>query len=132
MPSNKLKTCTECGTEYQGRRGKKYCSETCKATFNNRIARKKRKKQKGKNEVTGDIHKTLWANRKILKTLLEVERVEEITKEDLLKRNFDFNYITRFSIINNNKTHFFIYDYGYYFLERKYKDDPKVIKIFQP
>lgn len=119
MSSKYQKACAYCGVDFQGRRGKIYCSELCKSAFNNRIARKKRKKQKSREVVTKYMHQVLWKNRKILKGLFEEEEMKEIQKAELLSRGFVFNTITHYDLYEEGKNCFVVYDYGYYYLSKE-------------
>jgi len=81
-----MRCCLECGKEFRGRADKKYCSDECRASFNDRIYRERRK-------AIAHINKILLNNYVILKECLE-NGIKETNAFFLLKKGFDFTYFT--------------------------------------
>lgn len=86
LKKNCMKTCVECGKSFNGRADKKYCSDECRAAFNDRIYRERRR-------GVASINNILRRNYTVLKELED----SGILKTDihlLLGRGFDFNHFT--------------------------------------
>ena len=114
------KTCLNCGEIIIGRTDKKFCSDQCRNTFNNKIKREHEK-------LILDINKILRHNRKILKQF-NPEGKTTIKREYLGKMNFDFRYHTHTFKTKNENIYKFCYEYGYLEL-----DDEKVLIVnWQP
>ena len=97
--------CLNCDDSYVGRSDKKFCSDQCRNTFNNKVKRENEK-------LILEINKTLRRNRKILKQF-NPEGKTTIRREYLDKLGFNFNFHTHTFITNNNNTYKFCYEYGY-------------------
>ncbi len=106
------KECIECGESVIGRIDKKYCSELCRNTFNN-------KAYHTNDNYVKDVNSMLRRNRKILKELTPEETLESrISKMKLLKKGFNFHYYTNISRNQKGADYFFCYEYGYSPLEK--------------
>lgn len=79
-------TCLECGKVFNGRSDKKYCSDECRAAFNDRIYRERRRD-------IALINGILRQNYAILHDLYD-NGIQEIEPQILLRRGFDFNHFT--------------------------------------
>jgi len=110
--------CLNCGDEFVGRSDKKFCSDQCRNTYNNKIKRKN-------EELILDINKTLRKNRKILKLLNPIGKTT-VRKEYMTKLGFNFKFHTHTFITKNNNQYKFCYEYGYYKI-----DDEKILIINQ-
>ena len=97
--------CLYCNEEFIGRSDKKFCSEQCRNTYNNKIKREH-------EALIIEINKTLRKNRKILKQF-NPEGKTTIRKEYLIQSGFDFRYHTHTFITKNNNNYKFCYEYGY-------------------
>lgn len=105
MPFIIEKRCMECGTSYIGRPDKKFCSDQCRSTFNNRLKR---------DEVNciRNINNTLRRNRRILKDLNPSGKVRVPT--GLLRdKGFDFRHFTGMRKNSNGRQYYYCYDHGY-------------------
>jgi len=101
------KKCLECDEKIIGRTDKKFCSDICRNSYNNKI-----------NSVTNNyvrvVNTMLKRNRKILEELVPATSTKT-TKEKLLQRGFNFHYFT--NIHKGRKgSYYFCYDYGYHAL----------------
>jgi len=81
-----MKTCPECGGSIIGRADKKFCSDECRAAFNDRIYRERRK------EISR-INRILIKNYSILKGCFERGDVL-VSPLDLIGQGFHFEYFT--------------------------------------
>ena len=103
------KTCMTCGRLIKGRSDKKFCDDYCRSTFNNRL----------NNEVNPcirSINNILRRNRKILEELIP-EETAKTTKECLVEKGFNFQYLTSTFTNKRGVMYYFCYEYGYLPLE---------------
>ena len=106
------KSCPECGKAILGRQDKKYCSDLCRHSYNNR--------QRSEQDVfIKAINNILRRNRCILADLIPADSAK-VSRNKLSDRGFNFNYITSFHLTKKGPTYFFCYDYGYRPLENGY------------
>jgi hypothetical protein len=99
------KICPECGMEYFGRRDKKYCSDQCRNTFNNR-------KTSQSTNLIRNINRMLRKNRNILADLNPTGKIKT-TRTKLLNEGFNFGYYTNTYVTKTGKIYHFCYDQGY-------------------
>lgn len=105
------KNCLECNEKIIGREDKKFCSDGCRNSYNNKM-------NKDSNNYMRNINNKLRKNYRILKSL-NPEGKTNVTKTKLLSKGFEFDYMT--SILNTKpKTYFFLYDQGYLPLENDF------------
>jgi hypothetical protein len=99
-------SCQQCQTPIKGRSDKKFCSTTCKNTFNNaqKIATL---------EITAEIDGYLHQNRTILSQLMGASKKEIFDRLVLVRAGFHFDYMTNIYINKENKMYRFVYDYGW-------------------
>lgn len=97
--------CLECGDEFLGRVDKKFCSDQCRNTFNNRL-------NSDANNYVRNINHILRKNRKILEDLNLKEKTK-VHKSQLASKGFNFNYFTNIYKTKTEKEYFFCYDMGY-------------------
>lgn len=102
--------CHECETIIHGRSDKRFCSDYCRNTFHNR-------ENRGANQIRNQVHRKLRKNRRILQEVLcdKVRRI--IPRERLLYYGFYLGYITEITRARNEKNIFFVYEFGYRFME---------------
>lgn len=106
------KTCLECGEKIIGREDKKFCTDGCRNAYNNKI-------NKDSTNYMRNINNKLRKNYRILLEL-NVEGKSKTTKNKLLSKGFDFDYITNILNTNNGNTYYFVYDQGYRSLENDF------------
>lgn len=102
-------TCLFCNDHFKGRSDKKFCSDQCRATFNNQ-------NRADSEKVIQHVNKVLRKNRTILKTLNPVG-MSVIRKEFLEERGFNFKYFTSLFKTKEGNEYWFCYDMGYMYLE---------------
>lgn len=114
------RACEECGAPLLGRTDKKFCSDQCRSTFNNR-------RNLESNRYVRTVNNRLRKNRRILDELNPGGRIK--VSADLLKEmGFDFRYYTSVGSVREGEVCYFCYDQGYIPVYRNYyvlvaKDD---------
>jgi hypothetical protein len=106
------RVCPECGEVIKGRIDKKFCSDMCRNTYNN-------KQNSDGNNFVRNINNTLRKNRRILETHLQGDTTK-IAKQKLVDKGFNFSFHTSQSTTKNNHTYKFCYEFGYLPLENDY------------
>lgn len=103
-----VKTCLVCGRTIQGRSDKKFCTDYCRNTHNNRLNESDRSYMR-------QINKALAKNRRILASLLNTTNsaTTRTTRDNLLLRGFHFSFTTHSYTTKAGKTYCYCYDYGY-------------------
>lgn len=101
---NKM-VCLECGDILRGRIDKKFCNETCRNQFHNRL-------NVEEGRVMREINNGLRRNRKILFELMESGK-RTIQRSSLVSRGFDFELITAVREKRTGNPCFLCYDLGY-------------------
>lgn len=99
------RTCAECGDALMGRSDKKFCGDTCRNAYNNRMA----------GEVNNGMRRTIQTlkkNRRILEELYKADK-KKINKKALLDKGYDYNKLTHFYVNKKNRTYRFCFDYGF-------------------
>ncbi len=104
--------CLECGTKIIGRIDKKFCSDQCRNTYNNRMNR---------DETTfmTKVNRILRKNRKILKELNPNGKAK-VKRDKMKSAGFNFKYFTNVYKTKEGKVYYFCYEYGYLPLDNDY------------
>ena len=105
------RTCPECGEVIKGRIDKKFCSDMCRNSYNN-------KQNSDTTNYVRNINNMLRKNRRILEESLVGEKVT-LPKQKLTDKGFNFKYYTNQVVTKNNHAYFFCYEYGYLPLENE-------------
>ena len=108
-----MQNCLECGEKIMGRIDKKFCSDACRNAFNN-------KQNKDQTNLMRNINNKLRKNFKILSEQNFVENKAKITRNKLSVAGFDFEYFTNIKTYKNGAQYYFVYDFGYKFLEEDF------------
>lgn len=101
--------CQQCGDKFLGRSDKRFCSDQCRAGYNN-------SNRADSEKVIMDVNKVLRRNRTILRTLNPVG-MTIVRKEFLTERGFNFKYFTSLYKTKEGNEYWFCYDVGYMLLE---------------
>lgn len=101
--------CLECGDEIHGRSDKKFCSDGCRNSYNN-------KNNRDSTNLMRNINNKIRKNHRILSEINQDGKTKT-TRQKLLSAGFDFDYITQVIVYKNGYEYRFIYDQGYKFLE---------------
>jgi len=99
------KLCLECEDELFGRVDKKFCSDQCRNTFNNKL-------KSEENNLVRNVNSILRKNRRILAELVPEEKASA-KRDKLLEKGFSFNYYTNTYVTKDGRTYYYCYDYGY-------------------
>lgn len=104
--------CPECGETFQGRSDKKFCSDLCRNSHNNKL-------NSDSTNYIRNINNILRKNRRIMEELLP-EETAKVSYQKLMDKGFNFNYHTSASTTKTGKTYIFCYEYGYLPIEGNY------------
>jgi predicted nucleic acid-binding Zn ribbon protein len=104
--------CLQCLKPISGRTDKKFCTDGCRISYNNKI-------NSNKNSIVKNINSILIKNRRILQEFL-LEDNFKIPTIKLLQKDFNFHFYTDINQSENGDNHFFCYDYGYYTTKNDY------------
>ena len=103
--------CLECGDSFKGRIDKKYCSDYCRNTYNNKV------NKEAKNLIR-NTNNRLRKNYKVL-TELNNSGKTKASRSKLIGRNFDFNFFTSIYTTKTGNVYYYVYDQGYLELENE-------------
>jgi hypothetical protein len=106
MENNQIKVCPECNEPLKGRSDKKYCSDLCRNSYNN-------KQHSDLNKKLTTINSILKKNRQILERLIN-KGIDKAEREELLLEGFNFRYATTFDYNPDGSYRYFCYEYGYH------------------
>jgi hypothetical protein len=110
MPTQQEQTCIECGNDFKGRIDKKFCSDQCRTTFNNR-------QKSVEHKYIRDVNSILKKNRRIL-VELNPEGKSRVSKDKLKSKGFDFSYFTSTYTTKDGAQYFYCYEQGYLPIEK--------------
>jgi hypothetical protein len=106
------KTCLECGRKFTGRVDKKFCSDQCRVTYNNRL-------NSDENNYVRNVNNALRKNRRIL-TELNPTGKTRLSGAKLKERGFDFQYFTNFYKTKDGVVYYYCYEQGYLPIENDF------------
>ena len=106
------KQCLECGDAIRGRVDKKFCTDYCRNTYNNKV-------NKDSKNLIRNTNNRLRKNHKILLEL-NTSGKTKTTRTRLFDKGFDFNFFTSIYTTKTGNTYFYVYDQGYLALENDY------------
>lgn len=103
--------CLECGDKLSGRKDRKFCSDYCRNTYNNR-------QNEDATSYMRRINAILRKNRRILLALNPSGKctVDAIT---LAEEGFNFHYFTNIYQTQKGGVYYFCYDQGYMRMENE-------------
>ncbi|QYS92033.1 hypothetical protein JJC04_05300 [Flavobacterium covae] len=107
-----MKQCLECDEKFVGREDKKFCSDACRNTYNNRM-------NKDCTNLMRNINNKLRKNYRIL-TELNSESKTKTNRTKLISKGFDFEYFTSIYTTKTGNIYYFLYDQGYRALENDF------------
>lgn len=103
------KVCLECNDKIVGREDKKFCSDSCRNAYNNKM-------NKDQNNLMRNVNNKLRKNYRIL-CELNPEDKTKTTRTKLLSKGFDFEFFTSIYQTKTGNTYYFLYDQGYMAIE---------------
>ena len=106
------KLCLECGEQIQGRSDKKFCSDYCRNSHNNKV----------NTESKNLIRNTNNRLKKNYKTLTELNKSgkSKVIRNTLNSHNFDFSLFTSIYKTQTGNVYYYVYDQGYLELDNDY------------
>ena len=110
MPSQSERLCLECGAPFRGRVDKKFCSDTCRVAFNNRL-------NSDDTSYVRNINNILRKNRRILISMNPTGK-NKVSYGKLKARGFDFNHFTSTYKTREGSQYFYCYEHGYLPIEQ--------------
>ncbi|HMF70066.1 MAG TPA: hypothetical protein VK616_01255 [Flavitalea sp.] len=110
MPSQQERLCVECGTPFRGRIDKKYCSDPCRISFNNRL-------NSDDISYVRNINNILRRNRRILMGMNPSGK-NKVSHDKLKAKGFDFNYYTSTYTTREGALYYYCYEQGYLPIEK--------------
>lgn len=99
------KRCLECEVPLKGRADKKFCSDHCRAAYNN-------KRYGAPADIRRHINHILRRNHAILQAL-NADHKRKVHHDTLVVRGFNFNYFTSMRIAKSGLHYFYCYELGY-------------------
>ncbi len=112
MEKSDKRICPECGDKIIGRSDKKFCSDQCRNTYNNKL-------NSDASNTVRNINNILRKNRRILQKLNKKSGKTMVSKDILLSKGFNFTYHTHTYTTQKGVNYLFCYEYGYLFLKDK-------------
>ena len=103
------KSCLECGDKIVGREDTKFCSDSCRNAYNNKM-------NKDQNNLMRNINNKLRKNYRILNALNPNGKTKT-TRTKLMAKGFDFEFVTSVYETKNGNTYYFLYDQGFMAIE---------------
>jgi len=102
------KKCLACDKPIQGRSDKKFCNDSCRNNYNNRL-------NSDTLPAMRNINNILRKNRRILEELLtnSNKKVLVVERKKLIEKGFHFEYFTEQNKSDKKKEYYYCYDYGY-------------------
>ena len=107
----KTRKCLECDEVVKGRVDKKFCSDYCRNSHNNRV-------NKDSKNLIRNINNRLRKNYKILSEL-NITGKTKVTRTKLYDKGFDFQFFTSIYKTKTGNTYFYIYDEGYLWIDNE-------------
>jgi predicted nucleic acid-binding Zn ribbon protein len=107
-----MKTCLECSEKIVGREDKKFCSDSCRNAYNNKI-------NKDSTNFMRNVNNKLRKNYRIL-VELNTEGKSKATRDKMINKGFDFDFFTNILQTKTGNTYYFLYDRGYRSLDNDY------------
>ena len=104
--------CLECGEKVIGRIDKKFCSDYCRNSYNNKV-------DKDSKNLIRNTNNRLRKNYKIL-TEMNVSGKTKVNRRKLFDKGFDFKFITSIYTTKKGSIYFYVYDQGYLELENEW------------
>ncbi|GAA6766195.1 hypothetical protein [Flavobacterium johnsoniae] len=107
-----MRTCLECSEKLVGREDKKFCSDSCRNAYNNKI-------NKDSNNYMRNVNNKLRKNYRILSEL-NIDGKSKATRDKMINKGFDFDFFTNILQTKTGNTYYFLYDQGYRSLDNDY------------
>ncbi len=112
MAKSAEKACLECEGKLIGRVDKKFCSDQCRVSYNNKLNGNATNYMRSVNSI-------LRKNRRILLDLNTTGKTK-VGKEKLSQKGFNFTYHTGWYRIKDGSIYYFCYEQGYLEIENNF------------
>ncbi len=112
MGKKEEKVCLECGEKIIGRADKKFCSDQCRVSYNNKLNR-------DETAYMNNVANILRKNRRILLDLNPTGKAKA-NRDKLNEKGFDFTYFTSQYKTKEGAVYNFCYEQGYLALENNW------------
>jgi predicted nucleic acid-binding Zn ribbon protein len=99
------KACLECGSKIMGRADKKFCSDQCRVSHNNKL-------NSNETNFMRNVNNVLRKNRRILIDLNTTGK-SRVSREKLNEKGFDFNLFTSTYTTKEDSVYHYCYEQGY-------------------
>jgi predicted nucleic acid-binding Zn ribbon protein len=106
------KHCVECGRAFVGRADKRFCSDQCRTSYNNRL-------NSDSSNYMRSVNRVLRKNRKILAELNPNGKAK-VHRKKMTALGFNFSFYTNIYTTKAGKRYIFCYDQGYLPIEEDY------------
>ena len=106
------KLCLECGENIQGRSDKKFCTDYCRNSYNNKVNIDSKNLIRNTNNRLKKNYKTL--------TELNKSGKSKVIRNTLNSHNFDFSLFTSIYKTKTGNVYYYVYDQGYLELDNDY------------
>jgi predicted nucleic acid-binding Zn ribbon protein len=113
MAKTAEKVCLECGEKLVGRADKKFCSDQCRISYNNKL-------NSDETNYVRNVNNALRKNRRILTELNTTQKTVSVSREKLLEKGFDFKYFTSTFTTKEGKLYKYCYEQGYLEMDKGY------------
>jgi predicted nucleic acid-binding Zn ribbon protein len=109
-----VKNCLACERPIKGRTDKKFCDDSCRNNYNNRL-------NSDTTPLMRNINNILRKNRRILDELLlrQEKKVLIIDRQKLAEKGYQFDYFTEHYTTKENEQYYYCYDYGYRIIDNE-------------
>ena len=107
-----MKTCLECDEKIVGREDKKFCSDGCRNSYNNKM-------NKDSSNFMRTVNNKLRKNYRVLSEF-NPEGKRKISRGKLLSKGFEFEFFTNLRQTRTGNTYYFVYNQGYFHLNNDF------------
>ncbi len=112
MAKKDEKACLECGGKIIGRADKKFCSDQCRVSYNNKLNR-------DETAYMNNVSNILRKNRRILLDLNTTGKTK-VNRDKLIEKGFDFTYFTSQYVTKEGAIYHFCYEQGYLAMDKNW------------
>jgi len=112
MAKTAEKVCLECGEKIKGRADKKFCSDQCRISYNNKL-------NSDETNYVRNVNNILRKNRRILMALNPTGKTR-VSREKLNEKGFDFGYFTSQYKTKEGAVYYYCYEQGYLEMDKNY------------
>src|SRR5688572_28790809 len=112
MAKTEEKVCLECGEKIKGRADKKFCSDQCRISYNNKL-------NSDETNYVRNVNNILRKNRRILMELNTTGKTR-VSREKMNEKGFDFTYYTSTYTTKEGSHYKYCYEQGYLEVDKNY------------